>query len=160
MRSMGKPIINQYIESELSVLKQISKKWDCEYVYVGSDVMSRVDAFLVRDNNLKAILEVKCRKQSYSWFKDYNSCMVSYAKIQIASDLSRLLKVKFFVLIQTGDGALIVFQITDEAGKIICPMNIRFTNGEKNNNFDKKQNTNAYLTIESNPFCKIIQKYE
>jgi len=120
--------------------------------------MSRVDAFLVRDNDLKAIVEVKCRLQVLNWFKEYNSCMVSYSKIQIASDLSRLLQKKFFVVIQTGDMHLIVFQITDTQGRIVCPMNIRFTNAKKNNKFEKKQMVNAYLSLENNSFCKIIKK--
>ena len=96
--------------------------------------------------------------QVLNWFKEYNSCMVSYSKIQIASDLSRLLQKKFFVVIQTGDMHLIVFQITDTQGRIVCPMNIRFTNAKNNNKFEKKEMVNAYLSLENNSFCKIIKK--
>lgn len=149
--------VNRNVDRELEALEFLSIKWKCHFTYIGNDVMSRVDAFLTRDNELKAILEVKCRLQGLSWFKDYNSCMVSYSKIQIASDLSRLLQKKFFVIIQTGDKHLIVFQITDSMGRIVCPMNIRFSNGEKNNNFEKKEMVNAYLSIEGNNFCKIIK---
>jgi len=149
---------NKNIDGEINALEFLSKFWKCDYVYIGKDVMGRVDAFLVRDNDLKAIVEVKCRLQVLNWFKEYNSCMVSYSKIQIASDLSRLLQKKFFVVIQTGDMHLIVFQITDTQGRIVCPMNIRFTNAKKNNKFEKKQMVNAYLSLENNSFCKIIKK--
>ena len=149
---------NKNIDGEINALEFLSKFWECDYVYIGKDVMSRVDAFLVRDNDLKAIVEVKCRMQVLNWFKEYNSCMVSYSKIQIASDLSRLLQKKFFVVIQTGDMHLIVFQITDTQGRIVCPMNIRFTNAKNNNKFEKKEMVNAYLSLENNSFCKIIKK--
>jgi hypothetical protein len=154
---MNTMYVNQNYEREKEALDFLSIKWKCHYTYIGKDVMSRVDAFLTRDNELKGIVEVKCRTQGLSWFKEYNSCMVSYAKIQIASDLSRLLQKKFFVVIQTSDRHLIVFQITDRQGRIVCPMNIRFSSGEKNNNFEKKEMVTAYLSIDGNSFCNIIK---
>jgi hypothetical protein len=152
------PAENTLMEREIEALDFVTQKWKCRYAYTGKDMFSRVDGFFLRDNELKGIFEVKCRNQGLSWFVDYKSTMISYAKIQIGSDLSRLMRCKFFVLIQTGDKHVIVFQITDEEGRIVCPMNIRYTNSEKNSNFDKKPTTNAYLSLEDNKYCTIHKK--
>jgi hypothetical protein len=144
-------------DGEIEALDLLSSKWSSEYTYVGRDVMSRVDAFLTRNNELKGIVEVKCRMQVLSWFREYDSCMVSFNKIQIASDLSRLLQKMFFFVIQTGDKHLLVFQITDNMGRIVCPMNIRVSKAQVNKNFEKKETINAYLSIDSNIYCKIIK---
>jgi hypothetical protein len=149
---------NQSMGREISAIEFLCQKWSCGYTYTGKDMYSRVDGFFTKDNELKGIFEVKCRNQGLSWFQDYKSTMVSYNKIQIGSDLSRLLKVKFFVVIQTSENHLIVFQITDNDGRIICPMNIRFSDAEKTANFDKKATTNAYLNLEDNKYCWIFKK--
>jgi hypothetical protein len=88
--------------------------------------------------------------------------MYSYHKIQVGADLSRLLKCKFFIIIKTAEKHLIIFTITDENGKIVCPMNIRLSETKKNSNFDngkpnKNLHTTAYLTMENNPYCKVIK---
>ena len=155
---MKKENENVQWESEYNAIQLLCDKWKCSHTYLGKDMFSRVDGFLHKENELKGIYEVKCRTQGLSWFNDYKSTMISYAKIQIGSDLSRLLKAPFFVIIQTGDKHLITFQITDTEGRIVCPMNVRYQQAEKTPNFEKKATTNAYLTIDDgNGFCKIIK---
>ena len=146
---------NKFVDREIQAIELLCEKWKCNYAYTGQDMFSRVDGFFLRENDLKGIFEVKCRMQGLSWFQDYKSVQVSYNKIQIGSDLSRLLKCKFFFVIQTCEGHLLVFQITDDEGKIICPMNIRFSDGEKTLNFDKKPTTNAFLMIDDNKYCSV-----
>ena len=150
------------LDREKNTIEALSRIWKCEYKYAGKDVFSRVDGFMFKEDTLKAIFEIKCRNQSLSWFRDYKSCMVSYNKIQIGSDISRLLKVKFFIIIETGDRSIIVFQITDDEGKIICPMNIRHNEIEKNTNFDNvkeiQTTTTAYLYLEENKYLRIYKE--
>lgn len=145
-------------ESEVKAIDFLCEKWKCEHTYLGKDMFSRIDGIFTQDGDIKGIYEVKCRTQGLSWFKDYKSAMISYSKLQIGSDVSRLLKVKHFVVIETGDKHLIVFQITDEEGKIVCPMNIRFNEAEKTPNFDKKASTSAYLSLDDNKYCWVIKK--
>ena len=144
------------IRDERKALDELSKIWKCEYTYIGGDVFSRIDGIFTRDNVIKGIFDVKVKNQSLSWFEDYKSCMVNYSKIQMASDLSRLLKVKFFCVYQTSDKHLLVFQITNEEGQIVCPMNIRYNKPnptqQKNNGKPMKQSAIAYLPLENNDY--------
>jgi len=144
---------NESIEQELLALNELSKIWKCEYTYIGGDVFSRIDGIFTRDNVIKAIFDVKVRKQSLSWYEDYKSIMINFNKIQVASEVSRLLKVKFFHIVQTSDGHLLVLEITKEDGTIVCPMNIRYSEvkGIKKGETGK-QTAVAYLPLENNDY--------
>jgi len=144
---------NESIEQELLALNELSKIWKCEYTYIGGDVFSRIDGIFTRDNVIKAIFDVKVRKQSLSWYEDYKSIMINFNKIQVASEVSRLLKVKFFHIVKTSDNNLLVFEITKEDGTIVCPMNIRYSEvkGIKKGETGK-QTAVAYLPLENNDY--------
>ena len=156
--SMNKKIDEQVAIRERDVLNFLQEKWKCQIEYTGTNVFSRLDGFIFSNGELKGILEVKCRRQGLSWMKDYKSVIISYKKLQIGSELSRLLGVKFFVVIETCDKAVIVFEITNREGVIVCPMNIRYNELKPNTNFEKKTTTNAYLTLEDNKYCTIHKR--
>jgi hypothetical protein len=144
------------VEKELEAIASLCRIWKCEYTYTGRELYSRIDGIFTRDNVIKGIFDVKVKNQSLSWFEEYKSCMVNYSKIQMASDLSRLLKVKFFCVYQTSDKHLLVFQISNEDGQIVCPMNIRYNKPnplqQKNNGKPMKQSAVAYLPLENNDY--------
>lgn len=147
---------NNIYLNEKSAIQRFCTIEKCQYTYVGKNVFSKIDGFLTLEDDIVGLFEVKCRNQSFSWFKDYKGAMISFHKIQIGSDLSRLLNTKFYVVIETSDKYLIVFQITDESGKIVCPMNIRYQEAEKTPTFDKKSSSNAYLSLsEENKYCVV-----
>jgi hypothetical protein len=146
---------------ELEVVEYLSKKWKCHIEYTGLNVFSKVDGYVFKDSQLQGLCEIKCRRQGLSWMMDYKSIVISFQKLQLGADLSRLLGVKFLVVIETSDKSLIVFEITDKQGNIVCPMNVRFKELDKNTNFEKKTLTNAYLSLEDNKYCKIYdRRYE
>ena len=144
---------NESVVLELQALSELSKIWKCEYTYIGGDVFSRIDGIFTRDNVIKAIFDVKVRKQSLSWYEDYKSIMINFNKIQVASEVSRLLKVKFFHIVKTSDNTLLVFEITKEDGTIVCPMNVRYSDGKKQKKEETgKQSAVAYLPLENNDY--------
>lgn len=148
-----------YNHYEEKAIQRFCTIQECQYTYVGKNIFSKIDGFLTLDNDLVGLFEVKCRIQSFSWFREYKGAMISFHKIQIGSDLSRLLNTKFYVIIETCDKYLLVFQITDENGKIVCPMNIRYQEAEKTSNFDKKASSNAYLSLsEDNKYCFVFNE--
>lgn len=140
-------------QKEIQALQALCKIWKCEYTYIGGDVFSRIDGIFTRDNVIKGIFDVKVRKQSLSWYEDYKSVMLNFNKIQVASEVSRILRVKFFHIVQTSDGHLLVLQITKEDGTIVCPMNIRYSEmkGLKKSETGK-QTAIAYLPLENNEY--------
>jgi hypothetical protein len=149
------------ILNEKKVIEKISKIFKCEYLYSGADVFSKLDGFLFKDDCIRGCFEVKVRKQTLSWFEDYKSCMFSFNKIQDGSEVSKMFGIKFFIFIETSDGHILSFQITDRKGRIVCPMNMRYQNLKKTSSFTKGQEkliTSAYLSLEDNPYLKIYKK--
>ena len=147
-------LTSENMSNEMDIVKRVSEKWGCENTYIGKNLFSRIDGFFHIDNELKGIFEVRKKKHTLSWIQDYNSCLVSFNKLMLGAELSRILGVKFFYLIGTGDDKVLVYTITDKKGKIVCPMNIRYSeNKKKSLNFEKQ--TNAYLSLDTE-FLKII----
>jgi hypothetical protein len=148
-------------ELELNTLSNIGSIWKCEYTYFGGDVFSRIDGVFTRYNVIKGVFDVKVRKQSLSWYQDYKSVMLNFNKIQVASELSRILKVKFFHIVETSDKHIMVFDITKDDGTIVCPMNIRYSNSKVSKATKKvefnKQTAIAYLPLENNEHLTIYR---
>jgi len=153
-----KKIENHIEEREIQVVNFLATKWNCKIEYTGRNVFSRLDGFIFQDNQLKGICAIQCRRQSLSWMKDYNSVIISYPKLQLGSDLSRLLGVKYFVFIYTCDNHIIQFEITDRKGNIVCPMYIKSNTLPKSTNFEEKVVHNAYLSLEDSDYCKIYNR--
>jgi len=149
------------VEKELLTLQNLSSIWKCEFTYTGADMFSRIDGIFTRDNVIKGIFDVKVRKQSLTWYEDYKSIMVNFNKIQIASEISRLLKVKLFHIVETSEKHIMVFEITKDDGTIVCPMNIRYSNTKVNQSTKKgelnKQTSIAYLPLENNEHLTIFR---
>ena len=154
---------------EDNAIKTISVIWNCNYITTNKvdNRFSKIDGLFIRDNIIKGIYEVKTRTQTYSWFKDYKSMIISYDKITDGAIISRILNTPFFAIFRTSCKRILVFQITDNNGNLICPMNIRYTETQKSSTFDKGLNNkkiiaNAYLMLDDNPNLFIFneEQYE
>jgi hypothetical protein len=150
-------------------IKTICIIWNCDYINTSKhdNRFSKIDGLFIRDNTIKGIYEVKTRTQTYSWFKDYKSIIISYDKITDGAIVSKIMNAPFFAIFRTSCKRILVFQITDNNGRVICPMNVRYTETQKSSTFDKgldnkKVSTNAYLMLEDNPNLFIFneEQYE
>jgi hypothetical protein len=87
-----------------------------------------IDGFIVKNNELIAIYESKCRRESLDSFKAHpfnNEWMISHHKINSGASLSKALAVPlwgFLYLVQ--DRKIIAIQFTDDKGNYIQPMRI------------------------------------
>lgn len=158
---------NQLVQQEINIIQTLCIIWKCDFVQTNKidNRFSIIDGFFMRDNTIKGIYEVKSRTQTLSWFKDYKSIIISYNKITDGCKISEIINAPFFVIIRTSCKKIVVFQISDYNGKVICPMNIRYSQTQKSTTFDKgldnkKITTNAYLLLEDNPNCLIFDEQE
>lgn len=157
----------KYLLIETNALRTLCIIWNCDFINTSKhdNRFSKIDGLFIRENTIKGIYEVKTRTQTYSWFKDYKSIIISYDKITDGAIVSKIMNAPFFVIIRTSCAKIIVFQITDNSGKVICPMNVRYTETQKSSTFDKglnnkKTSTNAYLLLEDNPNCFVFDEYK
>jgi hypothetical protein len=157
------------IKNEEEVIKTICVIWNCDYTTTNKDTnnrFSRIDGFFTRNNEIKGVYEIRSRNQTLSWFRDYKSVLVGIDKIIEGSELSKKLNCPYFFILRTSCKKIILFQITDANGSIICDMNIRRAQTQKssiyNENHLKKQSTIAFLQIDDNVNCFIFdeEKYE
>ncbi len=88
-----KKVNDEIASRELGVVEYLKDKWKCEIQYTGLNVFSKIDAFMFKDSQLQAVCEIKCRRQGLSWMLDYKSVIISFQKLQLGADLSRLLGV-------------------------------------------------------------------
>jgi hypothetical protein len=87
-----------------------------------------IDGFIVKNNELIAIYESKCRRESLDSFKAHpfnNEWMISHHKINSAANLSKILSVPFWgFLYLVNDKKVIAIKFTDEKGNYIHNMRI------------------------------------
>ena len=141
---------------EQITLETISTIWNCDYHHATQKYPS-IDGIFTRQNELKGIYSIKSRTQTLSWFKDYKSVVVNIDKIINGADLSKNLRCPYFIIFRTSCKKIILFQITDNDGKIICDMNIRARTDEKEPDI-RKTITSAYLLIPENLNCFIFDE--
>ena len=142
---------------EQKTLQTISVIWNCNFTEATKKYPT-IDGIFTRDNELKGLYSVKSRTQTLSWFYDYKSIIISIDKVLNGAQLSSILKCPYFVVFRTSCKKIILFQITDSNGNIVCDMNIRGQIKDK----EKEIKSSAFLMIQENPNCYIFdeEKYE
>ena len=164
MNEKDKESFDKLVELEMKSIQTICDTWKCQYVFTNKEknMYATFDGIFIRDNSIKGFYEVKVRRQTLSWFKEYKSILVSYNKITSGQIMSKAFNCSFFMVIRTSCNNVLVFKITDDKGNLVCPINVRYTKTQKSSTFDKgidnkKISTNAYLLLEDNP-CLFVLK--
>ena len=91
------------VRQEQIMLKYIEECWGVQVVSTkkkDDDADAACDGFLIKDGEVVALFESKCRKLSYEKLKEYDSWLVTYAKIEKCRLISEYLKIPFLGLIR------------------------------------------------------------
>jgi hypothetical protein len=87
-----------------------------------------IDGFIVKDNELRALFESKCRRESLQSFSEpplNNEWMISQHKLNSAATIAKHLSVPFCgFLYLVNDNRVLMFKLTDETGRFIHPMRV------------------------------------
>lgn len=108
------------VKEEEFMLKQFESAWKCQAIHTPIDKGSACDGFFVRDNEIKAIFESKCRQLTLDELEGYGSWLITHEKIMKCQKLSKLLCIPFYGLLYlVKDNLIMYWKITDDRGKLV-----------------------------------------
>lgn len=133
---------------EDEMIRYIEGKWKCSIVKTSQFCL--VDGLLLRDGQIKGIIELKSRKNTYDQMIQFDSLLISYAKIKAGVQMSELLNVPFYVAIKTSDDVYLYWEISDN-GIYSIGMSLDYKETNKrtdiNNDGSKAMRYNAFIKI-------------
>jgi hypothetical protein len=161
---MGKLDINsekgrKTVEQENKMLRFIEKCWGVTAVVTKKkdDHADAVcDGFLIKDGEVIALFEDKCRKMTMEQLKKYNSWLITHEKIKKCRLLSEYLRIPFIGFLYLLDDDIIMhWNITDSDGRYLFEFTHEETSTRRTINDDTQTiRDNAYLPLSAG---KIVQ---
>lgn len=121
---------------------------DTFVAHTPKDSAAKVDGFLVRGNVVAGIVETKCRKATLEQMADWGSWLVTNVKIEHIRKMSSVLKVPGYGLLYlVPDDALMLWQITDDAGTYSFDFEVKRTKTRATVNGGVAFRKNAFLPV-------------
>lgn len=148
------------LEQEREVQDIIKKCWNVEIIETPKSTSAKCDGFLVRNNEIIALFETKCRyDMGYSDLVDRGSWLITYDKILECKKLSEMLQVPFIGFLylapkSSKERVLLFWKITDNEGKFVFEFDVYDQETQKTINGGTIVRKNAYLPINESQFVK------
>jgi hypothetical protein len=123
-----------------------------KYVQTAKDRAAKVDAFLVENNELVAIVETKCRYNiDQNKLKSFNNeWLVTWDKIEQSRQIASSLCVRLVGwLYLVSDQTLLTIDIADSNGLLTVPIRIEATKTQRTINGGSAIRNNAYISMDN-----------
>tara|TARA_R100000963_G_C4638997_1_gene102744 strand:+ start:1032 stop:1514 length:483 start_codon:yes stop_codon:yes gene_type:complete len=123
------------------------KHKDNSFIFeTNKNTVAKVDGILIKDNQLSAIFESKCRNLSMMDLENYGSWLITLDKIMDGKKLSEMLCVPFIgFLYLIKDDIVMYWKITDKNGDFLFNFDVKQTKTQKTINGGEIVRSNAFL---------------
>jgi hypothetical protein len=133
---------------EEQMIEYIEEKWKCKIVPTSTFCL--IDGIVVQDNVIKGIIELKSRNSTYEQRVQFDTLLITFDKIKMGIDMSRMLSVPFYVAIKTSDDIYLYWEICND-GIPTIGMQLDYSETNKrteiNNDGSKAIRYNAFIKI-------------
>lgn len=139
------------LRQELRAVELLQKKFPVQYVHTPKNKPASVDAVLVKDSEIVAVVETKCRQMTLFdlTHKFEGDWLITWDKVVAARDVALSLRVPFVGLLYlVPDDLLLVQKITDPDGEWTVGMRIKETATQRTVNGGTAVRYNAYICME------------
>lgn len=141
------------LRQELRAIELFQKKFTgVRYVHTPKNKPASVDAVLVKDSEIVAVVETKCRQMTLNdlLFKFEGDWLITWDKVVAGRDVALSLRVPFVGLLYlVPDDTLLVQKITDADGEWNVDMRIKETTTQRTVNGGSAVRYNAYISMEN-----------
>jgi hypothetical protein len=138
------------IAQEMRAAQIIENQWmDCHYLMTGKNGIATVDALIVRNWQIAAVAETKCRNMTLAQLRDrFNSeWLVTFDKILGGAEVARGLAVPFWgVLYLVPDDVVLRVRLFDPAAGWLVHLRVERTETQRSVNGGKALRSNAYIS--------------
>lgn len=150
------------LQHEREVQDIIRNNWKVSIIETPKLHSSKCDGFLVRDNNIIALFETKCRyDMTYSELLERGTWLVTLEKIEACKKISTLLQIPFIGFLylrpnHSDERILLFWKITNTNGDYLFEFESYEQETQKTINGGTIVRKNAYLPIDMCSFVKPI----
>lgn len=140
---------------ERKVIDRIKSKWTgIDVIETDKRKESRIDNLIVKDKELLAIAEIKCRNLTLPVLNQYGTWLITNQKLKDGATISELLVVPFLgFLYLVPDDLLLYWKITDNTGQYLFEFKANDSRTQATCNGGETIRENAYLPVK---FAKFI----
>jgi len=158
MLDINTPLGQESLRKEEKMIEYIKKCWDVEIIITNKNKDAACDGFIVRNSEIIALFESKCRDLSYEELETYGSWLITYKKLEKCRILSQYLRVPFLGFLNLNKDNIVLFwKITGDNGKYLFDINHYESETQKTINGGKTIRDNAYLLVEHAKFVQEIE---
>jgi hypothetical protein len=100
----------------------IKRNWKLDIIETPKDSTAACDGFLIKNGVIVALFETKCRNLTYNELINYDTWLITMAKIAKCKSLSKLLRVPFIgflYLVSESNPILLSVKITNNKGEYL-----------------------------------------
>lgn len=138
------------LKLERNVIDKIKERWkhrNIDIIETNKERESRIDNLIIREKELLAIAEVKCRNMTLKQMSDWgDSWLVTNQKLIDGSKVSELLAVPFLgFLYLVPEDIILYWKITDDTGKYLFDFDVKNSQTQTTCNGGQIIRENAYL---------------
>ena len=145
------PLGQKSLSDERRMAKWIEKKFKLQYIETPKNSPATIDAILVKEGELKAIAETKCRyKLTLEKFNTTFECkwLVTWAKVQNAITIASSLGVPCVGFLYLVDEDILLSQeISEPNGRLVVDISLSTTKTQATINGGWAIRTNAYIDM-------------
>ena len=139
------------VRQENKMLKYIEDCWGVKAITTkkeSEDADAVCDGFLVKNKEVIALFESKCRNLSLAKLTEYGTWLITHEKIKKCKLLSEYIRIPFIGFLYLLDDDKIMFwQITDNKGNYLFEFKNEITSTRKTINGGTAMRDNAFLPI-------------
>lgn len=152
------PLGQESLKYENIMFDYIKKSWNIEIIITNKENDAVCDGFLVKNNEIIAVFETKCRNLSLEKLESYGSWLITYEKIKRCKLLSEYLKVPFIgFLYLIKDNLTMFWKVTDTDGNYLFDIDHYDSSTQKTINGGTVIRDNAYLSVSYGKFVQSLK---
>jgi hypothetical protein len=147
MLDINTPKGQVFLQYERHLIDKIKSKYQVDIIETNKRREARIDNFLVRNFELIAVAEMKCRNMSQTQMKEWgDTWLVTQQKIIDGIEISKLLCVPFLgFLYLIPDDVILMWKITDSYGELLINFETKNTQTQATCNGNKVYRNNVYI---------------
>jgi len=106
----------EFLQLEQLMLTHITKHFNCSIIQTQKEKASKLDGFLIRDGEIFAAFESKCRNLSLTDLRNFGSYLITHEKLLGCREITKRLCIPLYLFVYlVNDNTVVYWKVTDNS---------------------------------------------